>query len=399
MFKEKNRIVIWGIGGKTKKWLKENKDLITSVELVNFIDSKCNNEKIVFYNIPVYNPSKLKSIKFNYLVIISSFYDEIKEIAIKQYNINKNIIITENELLQICFFNRNQDKWIDELNVSDSSRNKKKLIDSIVKNQIAKESFNEYADYYYIKETYCSQVKKKIYNQASEDSGIIWVCWLQGLNYAPDIIKACIKSIEKHKGCRTVKLITFDNYKKYVSIPADIEQFHNESIMTHTQFSDILRLELLIRYGGLWIDAAMFCTGDIPLYVYENELFAFRFRENETPRNITSGFLYSKKNCILLEETLDILYQIWRKEKKLVNYFQLHHIFHNICDLYRDVWDKVSWYSNLPLFVLRQHLNEEYNECKWEYLKNISFIHSLSYKIPKDSSVQFSFYDYILTKI
>ena len=30
--------------------------------------------------------------------------------------------------------------------------------------------------------------------------------------------------------------------------------------ITKTHLSDLLRLELLIRYGGTWIDATVFCT-------------------------------------------------------------------------------------------------------------------------------------------
>ena len=35
---------------------------------------------------------------------------------------------------------------------------------------------------------------------------------------------------------------------------------HKNNIIDNTHFSDLLRLELLIKYGGTWIDASVLIT-------------------------------------------------------------------------------------------------------------------------------------------
>lgn len=42
----------------------------------------------------------------------------------------------------------------------------------------------------------------------------IWVCWWQGEEQMPDIVKACYHSIQKHACTHPVILITSENYQK-----------------------------------------------------------------------------------------------------------------------------------------------------------------------------------------
>ena len=48
-----------------------------------------------------------------------------------------------------------------------------------------------------------------------------------------------------------------------------------KGIITHTHMTDLLRLELLIKYGGMWIDATVLCTAkeeEIPCYFFDSDL-------------------------------------------------------------------------------------------------------------------------------
>ncbi|WP_228705710.1 capsular polysaccharide synthesis protein, partial [Klebsiella pneumoniae] len=51
----------------------------------------------------------------------------------------------------------------------------------------------------------------------------IWICWLQGEDNAPDIVKKCIENIRVHNSEKfEIYIITWDNYKEYVQIPKHI---------------------------------------------------------------------------------------------------------------------------------------------------------------------------------
>ena len=47
---------------------------------------------------------------------------------------------------------------------------------------------------------------------------------------------------------------------------------YKKGIFTRTHFSDILRLELLTKYGGTWIDASVLIT-KFDSRFYDNTLF------------------------------------------------------------------------------------------------------------------------------
>ena len=44
----------------------------------------------------------------------------------------------------------------------------------------------------------------------------IWVCWWQGEEQMPELVKQCYKLLKRYSGRHPVKLLTKDNYQKYI---------------------------------------------------------------------------------------------------------------------------------------------------------------------------------------
>ena len=107
----------------------------------------------------------------------------------------------------------------------------------------------------------------------SEYKETVWVCWWQGLENAPEIVKACVSSIQRAVGEHRVVILNQDNYLQYVDMPGWIVEKFNAGIISRTQFSDCLRFALLAEYGGLWMDATVFCSAPLPVDVFDRELF------------------------------------------------------------------------------------------------------------------------------
>ena len=99
-------------------------------------------------------------------------------------------------------------------------------------------------------ETYDYKQNQELNQSKSQYSECIWVCWWQGLDQAPEIVKTCVESIKQNAGKHPVILLTEKNYKKYVHIPEWIEEKRNKGIITRTNYSDLLRLSLLAEHGG-----------------------------------------------------------------------------------------------------------------------------------------------------
>ena len=86
----------------------------------------------------------------------------------------------------------------------------------------------------------------------------IWICWWQGIENAPEIVKACVESIKRNAGEYEVIVITDDNCKDYVQFPDWLEGKMENEIFSRTHYSDLLRMSILAKYGGIWIDSTFF---------------------------------------------------------------------------------------------------------------------------------------------
>lgn len=82
---------------------------------------------------------------------------------------------------------------------------------------------------------------------------IIWSCWLQGIEQAPELVKACLASQKRCLNTGEHRALSVEIYHKWVEIPDFIEQKYKKGIIPAALFSDILRLAVLKKYGGIWM--------------------------------------------------------------------------------------------------------------------------------------------------
>ena len=119
------------------------------------------------------------------------------------------------------------------LSRSKKGENKKQKKRLIKKHEIMMEYFNI---------TMKDYVEKYIINKnipGENKSNVIWMCWWQGYDNAPLIVKRCIDSVKRNCGEKEVILITEDNYKDYVSIPDWVEEKKRKGIISKTHFEII----------------------------------------------------------------------------------------------------------------------------------------------------------------
>lgn len=106
---------------------------------------------------------------------------------------------------------------------------------------------------------------------------IIWTMWWQGESKMPECIKMCCNSIRKNANGYKVVIITEDNYQNYIQIPGYIITKFKSGKMSTTHLSDIIRVNLLYAYGGLWIDGGMLVTKEIPPLLETENVWTLRF--------------------------------------------------------------------------------------------------------------------------
>ena len=253
--------------------------------------------------------------------------------------------------------------------------------------------------YIYLKKRYgrfLNNLKKR--KNTNKFCDKVWWCWLQGEENAPDINKACLNSLRKNLKNRDIIVITEDNYSEYVTLPQYIISKYKRKIITKTHFSDILRLALLVKYGGTWIDSSVLCTKydedlfDKNLFVYQN------WKKGDEAIALSSWFITSEKENPILVDTLELLYKYWKEHNFLIHYFLMHFLFTLAITKYPEQWNQVNRFSNLPPHILQFEILNEYNENRFRQIEKMSSFHKLNQKMNFKEANEKSNYKYILKK-
>lgn len=98
----------------------------------------------------------------------------------------------------------------------------------------------------------------------------IWVYWAQGKDKMPDLVHACYDNLLRRAQDAEVVLLTSDNLGQYLDLPVSVLNSLEKGLIGYTHLSDIIRHSLLAEYGGLWIDATVWVTSDVPIYEMKN---------------------------------------------------------------------------------------------------------------------------------
>lgn len=253
--------------------------------------------------------------------------------------------------------------------------------------------------YSVLKPRYAAFIRKQplLRNETHEYSDIVWWCWLQGEENAPPIVQACLASLRKHLSGKKIIVLTEENLWDYAQFPEYIVTKYRKGIISKAHFSDLLRLQLLAERGGTWIDSTVLCTG-FPGYLFNTPLFAFKEKERGDPAIAASNWLLAaEKNNPVIRLTRDLLFLYWKKNTTTYHYFIFHFFFTMAAEKYREEWDAVPFFSNLPPHILQRELFAPYTEERFRQICRMSDIHKLTHKYDKERNTQGTFLAHILT--
>lgn len=267
---------------------------------------------------------------------------------------------------------------------------------SDAKNICARNGAYDYLQLY----SYATNIKIE---EVSVESGrkVIWTCWLQGIENAPKLVQRCIDSMRQFANGYEVIVIDNENLSQYVQLPEYIKEKYAKGIIPHAHYSDIIRLFLLQKYGGVWIDSTILLTDKLPKYITDAELFVFRgYRVGHI--FIYNPFLAAKPNNVLIGSMLSLLLEYWKNEDRLVSY-SIFHLFFTIAVECREenriVWEHVPFSYGSQMFYLLPQLGKQFNNEAYQLAVQLSSIHKLTHKFKQDgidTSQKGTFYDVLI---
>ena len=237
-----------------------------------------------------------------------------------------------------------------------------------------------------------------------ESSNKVWICWFQGIENAPEIVRKCYVSLKKNLNKHKIILITSDNINRYAHFPSYIIDKWEAGIITNTHMTDLLRLELLTTYGGTWIDATVLCTEDekyIPSYFFDSDLFFYQClkpgRDGQSTY-MSTWFISAKSHNKVLEATKNLCYEYWKKNDELIDYYLLHDFMSIVLEYYPEDWDKIVPRDNATPHELLLRMFNTYDDCMWKAIRAQSPFHKLSYKFSNEQAkLKGTYFDIIIT--
>lgn len=196
----------------------------------------------------------------------------------------------------------------------------------------ATEKKNRWIDSYLEKqlESVCERYENDTDEGKYEPNAPIWVCWWSGEETAPLLVKRCIQSIRKSANGHPIHLITESNYAQYLDIPDYILTKVQNGTMCVANFLDYLRFSLLAKYGGLWLDATIFCSQPLPEDIFQMPLFTCKGRTADV--DYCSDYMWTvfciggyRGNMIFrgLQAMLELY---WKRNRVAIDYLFLDYI-------------------------------------------------------------------------
>ncbi|MCR5732955.1 MAG: capsular polysaccharide synthesis protein, partial [Sphaerochaetaceae bacterium] len=153
----------------------------------------------------------------------------------------------------------------------------------------------------------------------------IWTCWWDGVDETtPQKVIDCFESLKRNNPGHELVVITKDNVKDYLDFPDYYYEKVEKGIITITHFTDIIRANLLYKYGGLWADASIYMTRPFPGYFNKSYFFTVRhgfYADYHVCKGLWfDSLLASGKGNPIYGLMKDVFETYWAKEDFLLCY-------------------------------------------------------------------------------
>ena len=189
-----------------------------------------------------------------------------------------------------------------------------------------------------------------------------------------------------------IKVIDAKNWKEYIELPDYIVEKWEKKQIPPALFSDLLRLQLLIEYGGTWIDSTVLCTGfkgsklqEFKKYL-DADLFLFQYTSEKTTGDISisNWFISAHSNNEVLIVLRDMLFAYWKDYNCTLDYYIFHLFFAKVAKEYPEQIAAMPYGYSVNSLVLLHHWGEQFDQNKWDKLvANVCF-HKLAFRVNEE---------------
>lgn len=217
----------------------------------------------------------------------------------------------------------------------------------------------------------------------------VWVCWYQGEDKMPELVKMCFCQLQRMvPDSAEVHLITLKNYQEYVDIPQALIEKFERNIISYAFFSDILRYFLVLNYGGMWIDSTIYVSSPILEEQLNAQYYTMKMHRELCPHEACEGLwtnfcFAAQAGSELCAFVCKALCFFGGKNYPIPDYVFLDYILmagYNNNPAIKYLVDDVH-YNNEYVWVLKDVLEEVWNEKKYLDITKNNMFHKLAHQV------------------
>ena len=176
----------------------------------------------------------------------------------------------------------------------------------------------------------------------------IWFVWFQGMERAPEVVRRCHETWLRQNAGWDVVTLDETSLGEFASL-----DYANGALAKQSpnHRANVLRMELLARHGGVWVDATCFCVRPLDEWLpAQMSSGFFAFARPARSRLLANWFLAARPDNLLVVRWLELMGPYWsrhtfRNDGRLVSLLERH--------LNGSPRRRAWWFSPLVRDVLR----------------------------------------------
>ena len=169
----------------------------------------------------------------------------------------------------------------------------------------------------------------------------VWLLWFQGWDSAPKLVKQVRDSWIKYNPDWNIELLDSKNLNAYIDVS------YLDNVPTDAAKSDVIRLNLLAKHGGVWADATMLCMASLDNWIYDavRPVGFWMWHGRDGCTGPASWFIISQVQSSIIQKWKKACDDYWASNTDASPYHWMDVLFKELLDNDSDF--KTEW-ENVP---------------------------------------------------